>query len=290
MTSSDQSSIAQYTAEPALRSLVRMGGPVDLARPVEFTIGTLVTDPAQHAAMRATFTAAGFTDEDCETFIIDNTGRDQTCAFRGLDAMLTAARGRWVILCHQDVRLTHDRRERLEACLAGLEGHDPDWALAGNAGGMAPGRLALRISDPHGADQNTEGLPVRVMSLDENFIVVRRSARIGFSRDLAGFHFYGADICLNAEIAGYRAYVIDFHLTHLSPGKIDASFHASEAAFRAKWARALRPRWMQTTCSLVRLTGTAAGALVGGLVRAPYAKLARRIARRPAARAEAGAG
>lgn len=273
----------------APRSLVRIAGPADPLRDITFTIGTLVTDPSQHAAMRATFQTAGFTDEDCETFIIDNTGREQTCAFRGLDAVLGAARGHYVILCHQDVRLTHDTREMLEARLLELDRIDPDWALAGNAGGMAPGRLALRISDPHGADQSVGPLPARAMSLDENFIVVRRSARIGFSRDLTGFHFYGADICLNADIAGYSAYVVDFHLTHLSPGKIDASFHASEAAFRIKWSRALRPRWMQTTCSLVRLSGTAAGALLGGLVRAPFAKLTRRIGRTPVMSAKAGA-
>ena len=57
------------------------------------------------------------------------------------------------------------------------------------------------------------------MSLDENFIVVRGDARIGFSNDLSGYHFYGADICLNAAVAGWNAYVIDFHLAPPVGGK-----------------------------------------------------------------------
>jgi len=256
---------------------------------VRITVGTLMTSHEQHRQMMGSFDAHGFSGGDCEFLAIDNSARQAADAYRGLNALLDAARGDIVILCHQDVRLIGDGRAALETRLRELSERAPDWAVAGNAGGVGPGRLALRISDPHGADQNTGDLPARVMSLDENFIVVRRSARIGFSRDLTGFHFYGADICLNAETAGYRAYVVDFHLTHLSPGKIDTAFHASEAAFRAKWMHALRPRWMQTTCSLLRLSGTPAGALVGGLVRAPYAKLTRRIARRPAARTEAGA-
>ena len=133
----------------------------------------------------------------------------------------------------------------------------------GNAGGVSPGSLALRITDPHGADQHVGQLPARVMSLDENFIVVRRDARVGFSVDLSGFHFYGADICLNADVMGHSAYVVDFHLLHLSAGTKNLAFDDMEARFRAKWSRALAPRWMQTTCSLLRLSGDTLGRITG---------------------------
>jgi len=274
MTAPTMAGLPDPTATDALR---RAGGPDDSSARIAFTVGTLVTDPAQYDLMRETFAAAGFSTADCEYLHVDNTGRPQTCAYRGLNAVLDAARGQIVILCHQDVRLVHDTRAVLEARLAELARVDPAWALAGNAGGIAPGRLALRITDPHGADQQRGRFPARVMSLDENFIVVRRAARVGFSRDLEGFHFYGADICLAADVMGYSAYVIDFHLRHLSGGRKDTSFYAAEAAFVAKWSRALKPRWMQTTCSLVRLSGTRGGRLIGGLVRAPYGKLSRRL-------------
>ena len=264
---------------PRCAPVIWLDGPCEESPGVSFSIATLVTDPAAHAEMRASFEAHGFADPDCEYLSIDNTGPEQTCAYKGLNAALAAARGTYVILCHQDVRLLADDRSTLEARLSELSVLDPNWALAGNAGGIAPGRLAIRITDPHGADQRTAELPARVVSLDENFFVVRRAARAGFSVDLSGFHFYGADICLNAAQAGYSAYVIDFHLAHLSGGTKSESFYEAEAAFRAKWSRALSPRWIQTTCALVRLSGDPIGNFAGRLAGQPFAAIVRRLSR-----------
>ncbi|MGL4395912.1 MAG: hypothetical protein ACRCS9_05175 [Hyphomicrobium sp.] len=242
-----------------------------------YSICTLVSDFSQHAAMRAAFEGGGFDAASCEFLWIDNTRAPQTDAYHGLNALLNAARAPIVILCHQDVRLIGDTRADLDQRLAELTTRDPAWALAGNAGGIAPGRLALRISDPHGADQCIGPFPARVVSLDENFIVVRRDARIGFSHDLAGFHFYGADICLHAAHAGYSAYVIDFHLQHLSPGRKSRDFELMEAAFRAKWSKALAPRWIQTTCALIGISGVPLTDKASALIGRSYARVARRL-------------
>lgn len=258
-------------------TICRPDGHAAAADDLRFSICTLVNDRAQYDQMRASFEAGGFEAPGTEYLYIDNTGTGQTCAFRGLNALLAAARGRHVVLCHQDVRLLTDTHDTLVARLAALDRLDPAWALAGNAGGVSPGSLALRITDPHGADQHVGQLPARVMSLDENFIVVRRDARVGFSVDLSGFHFYGADICLNADVMGHSAYVVDFHLLHLSAGTKNLAFDDMEARFRAKWSRALAPRWMQTTCSLLRLSGDTLGRITGRLAEAPYRKLSRRL-------------
>lgn len=243
---------------------------------IAFTIATLVTSRIEHAAMLAAFAARGFTPADCELLAIDNTGPRQTSAYAGLNAALARARGRYVILVHQDVRPLDDRT-LLERRLAGLTHLDPAWAVAGNAGAVAPGVLAMRISDPHGRDRTLGDLPARVISLDENLLIVRRSARIGFSRDLDGFHFYGADICLAADLAGYSSYVIDWHVEHLSAGRKGPAFAASEAAFRARWSHALRPRWMQTTCALLRLAGGPLEQISGHIAEPVYRRLAKRL-------------
>ena len=247
--------------------------------PLRYSIATLVNDHEQYEAMLNSLALGGFDGADCEYLYIDNTTTNQACAYLGLNAILNVARGKYVVLCHQDIRLLTETRNDLDARLVELDALDSSWALAGNAGGVSPGVLAIRITDPHGANQNTGNLPARVMSLDENFIVVKRAARIGFSTDLKGFHFYGADICLHGQIAGYTAYVIDFHLAHLSAGNKSTAFGIMEQDFRAKWERALAPRWIQTTCSLVRLTGGSLGQIAGRLAEGPLTKIARRLPR-----------
>jgi hypothetical protein len=260
-------------ASPNVMTAAAYGGK---GRP-RYSVGTLVTNLEQYAQMRASFAAHGFDGSNCEFLYLDNRGPEQTGAYRGLNALLNAARGRYVLLCHQDVLLIGDGAAELERCLRDLDRRDPNWALAGNAGSPAMGTLAIRITDPHGADQATGVLPARVMSLDENFIVVNSAARVGCSVDLEGFHFYGADLCLNADLAGHSAWVIDFHIEHLSGGKKGADFYAMEAAFRAKWSRALRPRWMQTTCALMRLSGFAPDRAAGRFAARPLAGLLRRL-------------
>ena len=237
-----------------------------------YTIATLVNNRTQYAAMCASFRAHGF-DESCSETI---AAYDPPSAYSALNAMLSQAKGRFVILCHQDVRLIGDSRAKLDERLAELDALDPSWAVAGNAGGAVPGKLAMRISDPHGEDRTLGALPARVVSLDENFLVVKAESRIGFSRDLSGFHLYGADICLVADVLGYSAYVIDFHLRHLSPGRKDATFARAETAFRAKWSRALKPRWMQTTCTLLRVGGIAGMGAPSGVLSRAYAGILRR--------------
>ena len=220
-----------------------------------FSICTLVSQSEQYAAMVETFRAAGF-GEDCEYLAVDNSRGNVFDAFAGYNAFLREARGEHIILVHQDVELAFDRRPVLEQRLCELTAIDPDWGVCGNAGGIALGRNAIRITDPHGADVRMGPFPHRVGTLDENFLVVRRRANLCLSHDLTGYHMYGPDLCVMADVAGYRCYVVDFHLKHLSAGTIDTSFRKGAAAFDRKWARALRSRWVQTSVTEVFLSGS----------------------------------
>jgi hypothetical protein len=206
--------------------------------------------------MRASFKAGGF-DDDVEWIDINNTGPSQTDAYSGLNQILSRAHGKYVILCHQDLLLLQHSRADLEARLLELYKVDPNWALAGNAGGSRPREIIRRITSRTVADQNVGIFPHRVRSLDENFIIVRSDARIALSGDLSGFHLYGTDICLVADILGYSAWVIDFHLNHLGAGTMGPAFAASEQAFRKKWRHALRDRRLQTTCTYMNVSGRA---------------------------------
>jgi hypothetical protein len=113
--------------------VIRGAGPLVDSQPIAFSFGTLVTSHSQYEDFKRSFEAVGFTTADCEYLIIDNSAGNAGDGYGGLNAILNAARGRHVILCHQDL-LAIDDRATLERRLAELSEHDPHWAVAGNAG------------------------------------------------------------------------------------------------------------------------------------------------------------
>lgn len=195
--------------------------------------------------MLASFRSRGFDGDDCEFLWVDNSRGNAQDAFAAYNTFLLEARGQYIILCHQDVLLLESGRRELDALLSELTAIDPTWGVCGNAGVTADHLSVIRISDPHGENQQEGGpFPRRVAALDENFMVVRRDRNLAVSHDLEGFHFYGPDLCLFAEMLGCTVYVIDFHLRHNSAGKTDASFRLLRSAFAAKYRHFFRPRWM----------------------------------------------
>ncbi len=220
-------------------------------RAVRFSICTMVTDHREYAEMVRSMQAGGFDGPDCEYLYLDNSNSNAFDAYQGYNLFLNEAQGTYIILCHQDILLLQDSRGVLEKRLRELDRQDAHWGLCGNAGARSDGRLVKRITDPHQDDQNLGPFPSRVVALDENFIIVRRDANLAVSHDLAGFHMYGADLCLISDILGRSAYVIDFHLLHKSGGSLDRRFYAVREAFMRKYSRAFRPRWIATTCTFL---------------------------------------
>ncbi len=220
-----------------------------------YSICTMVTRRGQYDEMVASFEAAGFREPAVEFLYVDNSDSNRLDAFQAIRTFLAEARGDLVVLCHQDVVLDADRIERLDAIVAELDRLDPAWGLLGNAGGEAPFRTVARITDPRG-ERADPGLPRRVQSLDENFMVLRRDAASGVSRDLTGFHLYALDLCRQAALRGWRAYVADFHLRHLSGGTPDATFDAARSRFIEKYRRALAGETVQTMITTLHLSAS----------------------------------
>lgn len=216
---------------------------------LDYSVCTLVTRWDEYQAMLDSFHAKGFHEPACEFLYIDNSAGNQYDAYAGLNLFLGTARGRAIILCHQDIRLTHSGIDELNTIIADMDRDYPQWAVLGNAGGTHTGELRIRITDPHGTDTHRGPLPAQATALDENFLVVRRQANLALSGDVGGYHLYGADLCLVAAILGYSAHVVDFHLHHLSPGRTDASFATARQRLIGKYRTILWPRWITTTCT-----------------------------------------
>lgn len=221
----------------------------------KYSICTLVTDSNLYRQMLESFVEAGFIADIAEYLYIDNSVANTVDAYAGINQFLSVAKGQYIIICHQDILLEYDRIEQLEKCISQLNELDPNWALLGNAGGVHFGKLAIRITDPFGANTRIGDFPAKVQSLDENFILIRKDANLGTSKDIYGFHLYGLDLCLLAMIRGYSAYVVDFHLNHLGAGKIDENFHACKKLLIKKYQKTFSGKYYRTTCTRFYLSG-----------------------------------
>lgn len=221
-----------------------------------YSICTLVSNFEQYEKMYESFVKSGFVDDDTEYLVADNSVKNNFDAFVAYNQFLNSACGKYIILCHQDILLDFDNRNVLETRLSELDEIDPFWAVVGNAGSAGFGRNLARVTDPYAEDLSRGDFPVRVFSLDENFILVKNSANLAVSHDLNGFHLYGTDLCLIADILGRTCYVVDFHLRHLSAGTVDERFYTVRDNLVRKYMRALRPRFMQTMIDRFFLSGS----------------------------------
>lgn len=224
---------------------------------IEFSFCSLVTKPHQYREMTKSFKAVGFDDTNSEFLYIDNTQGNSESAFSGLNRLARFARGKFIVFCHQDV-VAIDGPDVIRTMISDLTEQDPHWAIAANAG-CDNKRCYFYLNEPNhislGPDRQ---IPKKVSTVDENFILLRRSAQLAFSEDLDGFHLYGADLVTQASIRGRSAYVIDFRVEHPSSGSVDAAFYTACTDFEKKFARAFNARRVTTTCTSLDL-GTTEG-------------------------------
>ncbi|MDR3499409.1 MAG: hypothetical protein P4L72_09295 [Parvibaculum sp.] len=218
-----------------------------------FSICTLITDFVQYRCAIESFEARGFNTKNSEFLYIDNTHKNFFDGYSGIAEFLKRSSAKYIIVCHQDVELIDDGFNVLVEKLAELDRIDPLWAIAGNAGLCGPGDWVMRITDRFFENARIGEFPCKVDSLDENTLILKKSALVAPSADLSGFHFYGLDLCLQSKIKGCNAYVIDFHLHHHGSGTKSPSYYECRDALERKYAKLLRFGIIQTTCDLVFL-------------------------------------
>jgi hypothetical protein len=232
----------------------------DFAYPVTFSVCSLVARQASYDRLLASFRAHGFTTANSEFIAADNRNGNVFDGYTWMRRLYPECRGKYVIFCHDDVELIGDGFDALLARLEGLTAVDPDWLLAGNAGGLyatpdpRPRKdLAFSIFD-HKGSRRKGCLPARVETLDENFVVMRRSRYVGSSVNLDGFHMYGPDLCLMAEITGGSSYVIDFHLRHHGLAATGETFRQCKQRLSSKYGRYFPGRTIVATTGPVQLS------------------------------------
>lgn len=222
----------------------------------DYTICTLVTNMNEYQEMLRSFSDAGFINDRCEFLYIDNCNKNTFDAFSGLNRFLREAKGRFIIICHQDILLIDDDIVVLDERVKEISSLDPQWAILGNSGGVNIKHRVMHVTRGNGKREIEKLLPIKVQSVDENFIVVRNSANLALSADLCGFHLYGVDLCLIADILGFSAYVIEFNVLHKSDGNADIYFYKQLDNLKNKYTKGLRDRFMSTTITRFYLSGS----------------------------------
>lgn len=229
----------------------------------EFSVCTLVTRKKEYNDMLESFLSKGFSQDKCEFIYADNTEQNNFDAFSAINLFLKKARGKFIIICHQDVLINKDRYEDLVKCLVQLDNLDTNWGVCGNAGAAGPNHIVYHISYPDGTFMNKGKFPLKVTGLDENFLLVKNSANLKVSNNLNGFHLYATDLVLQAELNGFSSYVIPFNLTHKSRGNRDKDFFRIRNELISKYNKFFRSRWIQTNSTVFHLSGSFLGRLTG---------------------------
>lgn len=214
-----------------------------------FTFGTLVTRLDEYHEMVQSAKQAGFDRDDVEFLYIDNSQTNKYDGFTGANRFIDIAKGKYLIYCHQDILFEFDRFEGLMTIISELDQFDPDWAIFGNAGKKESGRSVVRITDPGESDLSSGNFPEKVMTIDENFMVIKLSTNISCTNKVRGFHLYGTDLCYNAYQLGYTAYVVNFHLRHKSAGNPDASYKEVENQLLYRYSLRKKSVVIQSMCS-----------------------------------------
>lgn len=157
-------------------------------------------------------------------------------------------KGNIVVYCHHDIFFPPTFFDQLKYAIATVPG---DWGVLGVAGvKLLDGKKQNRghISDRGNVWGSEINLPSLVQTLDEMLLITRGDILFDEQFDL---HFYGADICMQANLQGRECYAINAYCEHnsgLPVGHRSQSFKDCEAKFRAKYIDHLP---IVTTCTLL---------------------------------------
>jgi hypothetical protein len=141
---------------------------------------------------------------------------DQPNASRPYASVLKDGSAEYSIFAHQDVYFPAGWFDHLSGELKKLDEHDPNWAVAGVFGADFAGDLWGHVWDSAlgGMIGEPFARPIRVASLDEIVLIVKRGSPAGFDPNLPGFHLYGSDVVLTAAAGGGAAYLVHAPVIH----------------------------------------------------------------------------
>ena len=174
----------------------------------------------------------------------------------GLNAAVARAKNDWVVCVHQDVYLPEGWDRRLVQQLRDAEAKLVRVGVAGVIGAAHAGPVETHAMSPlvgwvvdrDRLLRGPETLPASAETLDELVLILPRGTPLLLDPAL-GFHFYGADLCMQARESGLSTVAVEALCFHNQRGvELPADFAVSGRAFAKRWSRRLP---VKTTCAVV---------------------------------------
>lgn len=212
--------------------------------------------------------------------------RDAVSASAGYNAGIRKSSGDILVFVHQDVYLPEGWFKQLLQAVNYLNKEEPHWGVLGvyGSGPDSVGHGHLYSTGLGCVVGTPLAHPVRIQTLDEVVLVLRRSSGLCFDERLPGFHLYGADICLEAQRRALTCHVVEAFCIHNSRGMalLPWAYWQAWLYIRRKWWHCLPV--MTPTLRVTRWGGVAFRYLVQRLIIRPFwlAKYQRRIGKRTA--------
>lgn len=132
-----------------------------------------------------------------------------------VNAGIAQAQHELIAVVHEDVLLPDGWQRQFEQSLAELEKDDPDWGMVGSVGWTDGGDITGHWSDPHGYSNRLNGRKyVEVARLDEQLMVLRKSANVQFDDLLPSIHHIGRDMASTLLARSRKTYAVDAPTIH----------------------------------------------------------------------------
>lgn len=152
-----------------------------------------------------------------EIIPIMNFGNPYSAA-SALNLGISKARGKIIVLCHQDVLFYENWVDTMFERINKIEQSCPEWGVLGTAGITTKDVTVGVVYNLRGKMQwssTRKAVVSQVQTVDEHCMIIRKNSKLRFDdKRLNGFHLYGAEICLMALSRGMRNYGIVCPLTH----------------------------------------------------------------------------
>jgi GT2 family glycosyltransferase len=208
-------------------------GPYKFKKKKHFSILICATDKKQVKVLLESIKSR----EEYE-FIFVNNRSNYFWSSEALNQLTRVSEGEIMFWMHQDV--TFDAYEPFATITDIVTKLGGEFGILGPAGIQVGGKGSIRGVDFSSLKYTFDFL--RCQTLDEFCLIGNRKNKMMFGEYLDHFHFYGADICMQAADKGLSNYVIKLPITHHSGGDTNLKKRGGYEAY-LKQGRKFYKKW-----------------------------------------------